>query len=175
MTTTSAHVEGLDKVLANLNKEIAKLKGNVQKGLTLAMLEIKGRSMEKTPVDVGNLRASHYLVSGMGGGEAPASGGFNTAEPGGARVASEHPGHVAEALAHARRKQSPFAEIGCTAFYAVYVHENVEMKWRGKPRKKPHKGLYWDPQGEATAKFLEIAIREGVNKILSTIKRFAKL
>ena len=47
--------------------------------------------------------------------------------------------------------------VGYTAAYALYVHERVEMKWKGKPRmpNPPHKGKYWDPQGRGQAKFLE--------------------
>jgi hypothetical protein len=169
----ATHVEGLDNILKNLNKELSKLKGNVQKGLTLAMTVIKGKSMSKTPVDVGNLRASHYLVTGDG--KVDTSANFNSSTSSGAKVAAEHQGHISESKSNAARKQTPFAEIGCTAFYAVYVHENVEMKWKGLPRHKPHKGFYWDPQGEATAKFLEKAISEGQGQILTTVKRFAKL
>jgi len=45
--------------------------------------------------------------------------------------------------------------VGYTAEYAIYVHENVEMKLKGQPRPPPHKGKYWDPQGRGQSKFLE--------------------
>lgn len=69
--------------------------------------------------------------------------------------------------------------VGFTAAYALYVHERVEMKWKGLPRGQgfsrdktgqvhvpknilaggestTHKqGFYWDPQGKGQAKFLE--------------------
>jgi len=45
--------------------------------------------------------------------------------------------------------------VGYTAAYAIYVHENVEMKLKGEPRNPPHKGRYWDPQGRGQSKFLE--------------------
>lgn len=44
--------------------------------------------------------------------------------------------------------------VGYTANYAIYVHENVEMKGRGMPRSSG-KGNYWDPAGRGQAKFLE--------------------
>lgn len=44
--------------------------------------------------------------------------------------------------------------VGYTANYALYVHENVEMKGRGLPRRSG-KGNYWDPPGKGQAKFLE--------------------
>lgn len=51
------------------------------------------------------------------------------------------------------------ATVAYTAPYAVYVHEAVEMKLKGKPRPK-NRGRYWDPQGQATAKFLENPAKE---------------
>jgi len=44
--------------------------------------------------------------------------------------------------------------VGYTAAYAIYVHENVEMKLKGQPR-PGGKGRYWDPQGRGQSKFLE--------------------
>jgi len=49
--------------------------------------------------------------------------------------------------------------VGFTATYALYVHENMEMKLKGLPRPKG-RGLYWDPQGIAGPKFLEGPARE---------------
>lgn len=55
-----------------------------------------------------------------------------------------------------------FVDVGFTAAYAVYIHENREiwppgMRLKGQPRQPnpPHKGNYWDPQGKAKPKFLE--------------------
>lgn len=42
--------------------------------------------------------------------------------------------------------------VGFRAPYALPVHEKVEMKWRGLPRKSGI-GVYWGPSGKA--KFLE--------------------
>jgi len=44
--------------------------------------------------------------------------------------------------------------VGYTAKYALFVHESRGMVLKGKPRSKPHKGYYWDPQGVAKAGFL---------------------
>lgn len=49
--------------------------------------------------------------------------------------------------------------VGYTAAYALWVHEAVEMKLRGLPRRGSGKGFYWDPQGQAQAKFLETPAR----------------
>jgi hypothetical protein len=71
--------------------------------------------------------------------------------------------------------------VGYTSSYALYVHENLEMKWRGLPRsgfvkaaldggktkkykvgsgKKGGKGFYWDPPGQGQSQFLIQPMRE---------------
>lgn len=67
--------------------------------------------------------------------------------------------------------------VGYTAFYAMYVHEMVEMKGKGKPRRAPSKGNYWDPAGRGQAKFLEAPARDAENrkKMLNIIKNICKL
>lgn len=49
--------------------------------------------------------------------------------------------------------------VGFTAAYALYVHENMEMRLKGQPRPN-NRGFYWDPQGTAGPKFLEGPARE---------------
>ena len=57
-------------------------------------------------------------------------------------------------------KNQPSVIVGYTANYALYVHENIEMKGRGLPRRAPSKGNYWDPAGRGQAKFLEGPARQ---------------
>ena len=172
MTATSVHVKGLDEMLRNLNKAISGIIGDVQKGLTLGALKIKGESMEKTPVDTGNLRASHYLVSGDGT-RSEHKQDFKPTDSKGkpsksaAQVASEHSGHVSEAASNAKAKAKPFVEIGCTAFYAEKVHEDLNAK-HIKTNKKG------DAVRIGQAKFLETAIKENADKLVGWVKRFAK-
>ena len=69
--------------------------------------------------------------------------------------------------------------VGFTAAYALYVHENMEMKLKGKSRRKPGKGYYWDPQGIAGPKFLERPARELSNsgelgRILTSVVKGGK-
>lgn len=74
--------------------------------------------------------------------------------------------------------------VGYTANYALYVHENIEMKWRGFPRNMTirkgedgiaytgfsatsrWRGLFWGPAGQA--KFLEYPARM-LTEVLSEI------
>ncbi len=174
-------VIGLDKVLVNLNKEIAKIEGDVQKGLTLGMQIIKRDSMDQTPVDTGNLRSSHYVVVAKGAQDTR-SGSFKTVDDSGKRVASEHPKHIAESIANAKAKRGPFAEVGCTAFYAEKVHEDLQAshvkelytggKKKGKKFVGPMQPVPMGPVGKA--KFLEDSIRKNADKVLALIKLYAK-
>lgn len=68
--------------------------------------------------------------------------------------------------------------VGFTANYALHVHENIEMRGAGKPRRSGH-GLYWDPQGIAGPKFLEAPARELSNsgelsRILTAVVKAGK-
>lgn len=51
---------GTDKVLANLNKEIRRIKGKTRVGMKASLDLIKGRSQALTPVDTTNLRAGQF-------------------------------------------------------------------------------------------------------------------
>jgi len=64
--------------------------------------------------------------------------------------------------------------VGYTAAYALFVHENIEMKWKGLPRKKPSKGRYWDPPGRGQSKFLEQPAREKRGEISKIVVQGAK-
>ena len=73
----------------------------------------------------------------------------------------------------ARKEAAPKVIVGYTAAYAIYVHENLEMKLKGKPRPKK-RGKYWDPQGRAQAKFLEQPANElqpELGRIIETAMR----
>ncbi len=51
----------------------------------------------------------------------------------------------------------PVVVVGYEAAYAVKIHEDIEMKMRGKPRPSGI-GEYWGPHGQA--KFLEQPARQ---------------
>ena len=52
-------LKGMATVMRNLTKEVAKVQGAERVALGQAALLVKRESMNKTPVDTGNLRASH--------------------------------------------------------------------------------------------------------------------
>lgn len=67
--------------------------------------------------------------------------------------------------------------VGYTAFYAMYVHEMVEMKLKGQPRRAPSKGNYWDPAGRGQAKFLEAPARDTSRRttMMNIVRNVCKL
>lgn len=50
--------------------------------------------------------------------------------------------------AKSRYQRFPNFRIGFEAPYAIFVHENMQQKWKGLPRRPPKKGVYWGPAGE---------------------------
>lgn len=62
-------------------------------------------------------------------------------------------------------------EVGYTAAYAVFVHENMEQTLKGEPRPSGL-GTYWNPGGP---KFLERALDENRAAILEQIRRRARI
>jgi len=64
--------------------------------------------------------------------------------------------------------------VGYTAAYAIYVHENVAMAGRGLPRPSG-RGNYWDPAGRGQAKFLEEPARIMTPHLRQTIMRAARI
>lgn len=61
-----------------------------------------------------------------------------------------------------------------TAGYAIFVHENVQMKLRGQPR-PGGAGRYWDPQGRGQSKFLETAARNEKDRCREIIREAARI
>lgn len=61
-------------------------------------------------------------------------------------------------------------EVGFTADYAVYVHENTAQKLKGQPRPSGL-GVYWGPSGGP--KFLERAMNESSRQVLNVVAAYA--
>lgn len=54
-------VKGYDQVIANLNKEVARIEGATMEGLMEAGLKVLKVAQERTPVDTGNLKNSGFV------------------------------------------------------------------------------------------------------------------
>lgn len=61
-------------------------------------------------------------------------------------------------------------EVGFTAAYALYVHENLEQTLKGQPRPSGL-GVYWGPNGGP--KFLERAVRDRTDDVVRAVASYA--
>ena len=138
---------GIDTALAQLNREIRRIKRVSKKALIRAGFLIKREAQSKTPVMTGNLKSSAFVTWG-GKGIPHGAPSFKGKDAG--KMASEHLSVVAGETARAKTYNA--VEVGYTAYYAIFVHENLTVH---------HKS------GEA--KFLENAIRENKDRIVELI------
>jgi len=160
----SLQLEGLEKVISNINKEISKIEGRCEAGLVSAGLFIRGESQKLTPVVTGNLRNSAYVVSKKGV-EAPpkdlSSGGSQAS------------------LAECAVSNTPMVIVGYAAWYAIFVHENpnagavnLAQKATKYRSEKGSKRIVFSTVGQW--KFLEAAIKQNQKRILAIIAAKAK-
>lgn len=163
-------IEGLEKVIANLNNEIKKIENGTRKGLLRAAIVVQ-RDTEKTPpltpVDTGNLRYSFIkIVQGMDLPPRPPFsdiGHDGKLRPGAAQKASEDwETTLAEVVAEVARASYPLLIMGYTSNYAAAVHENMDpdVTW-SRPQSGP--------------KFFEQAIARNVGPILRVIREEAQV
>lgn len=130
---------------ANLKRALGDMKQGAVKGIRLATAYVKLEAQKLTPVDEGNLKASAYTSVSIG-------------------------------------SYGVVGEIGFTAEYAAWVHE-MPMVNEGTARHDrwvdghyiQGKGDYWDPQGQATNKFLEKAFYNNKAIVLEIIQKAASL
>ena len=152
---------GVEKVMANLNKEIAKLKVKGMAGLIEAAIIIR-RDMDITPplipVDFGNLRSSWYITTTTGtiAGNSPGFTGDNTSSMG-----TQHASVVSEAVSKAKSFPYPVVVMGFSAIYAAAVEE-MKKKHRWK---RPSSG----------PKFFESSINRNKPLILTVIANSTKI
>lgn len=66
------------------------------------------------------------------------------------------------------QKTSLGAEVGHTAEYALFVHENMEQVLRGEARPSGL-GTYWNPGGP---KFLERAVNENAEEVRDIVEAY---
>jgi hypothetical protein len=150
----TAKIKGINKVLSNLNKEIAGIKGRTKLGLRLAALTIKGKASEYTPWDTGNLVNSSFVM--VTGDDVDPGGNFSGEDS--ARMSKDHRSGKGRSKTRTNRGNTLKAEVGYTAYYAVFVHE-IDKAYR-----KP--GSSWQ--------FLAKAIIEEQGKVVQIIREEAE-
>jgi hypothetical protein len=165
----SSQVQGLDEVIRNLNIEIAKIKGATKQGLIKSFALIRYNTEHTpplTPVDLGNLRASWFVVTATSvpvGRGTEQFKGLKAAE-----MLSDHASTIQECQEIA--KSDAIKKIivigGYSANYAVYVHEMLGTE--------SGKEIMWSRPGSG-AKWLEWAFTRCSGDILVIIAENARV
>lgn len=150
----AAAVKGTQDVLRRLNSELAGIAGRSMGGLLAGGLKVQALSQRRVPIEYGNLRASAYTRKAA-----------NIGTAGGAVARGIIGGLATEPLA---------VEVGYSASYALFVHENMQQKLKGQ-RRPSGLGVYWGPAGQP--KYLESAVVElaGSGELVRTVADHARM
>ena len=153
MSTSDIRVIGMDEVLARLNNGVRRIEIRTKKGMIAAGLFLQRASQKMTPVDLANLRSSAFTIWGPGKGRSSPSFSGDDA----AQLTANHENVMGQDSMDLNTKRSqPEVEVGYSAFYAIFVHEDMEAN---------------HTTGEN--KFLEKAIIHSVDKMLDIIEQEA--
>lgn len=88
------------------------------------------------------------------------------------RVPREYGNLVGSAYTRKAQVDAIAVEVGFTAEYAVWVHENREAKLKGEPRPSGL-GVYWGPSGEPG--FLANAVRAKAKAVVDMVRAYARV
>ncbi len=126
MAKKRSGMRGVDKVLKNLAREADKIVQGTGRSAVKGALFIRGESQKKTPIRLGNLRNSAFVVSSGADPAGGAGGGFKGDDA--AKMDARHRGDKlfvkAEVVRVNRGGLIPSAGVGYSAAYALSVHEN---------------------------------------------------
>lgn len=149
------NIKGLENISKNINKVISDTNEKSMGGMIRAAIFIRReteKTIPKTPVDSGNLRASWFVTT------------RKTTQQG----SNADGAVVATGKSLLQIKKIPAAMIGFTANYAAAVHEmGVSGATAGKVIK-------WNRRGSG-AKYLETPLLENQDKIIQIIGNEIKL
>ena len=162
-------IQGMETVIANLNREIQKIKRHSLQGLIRASIIIR-RDMDKTqpliPIDTGNLRASWFVVTAKSVENTSAS--FRGKEK--STLSQKHNESITNAKGQVIKNPNPFLVMGFSANYAMFVEENVGANFAGTPGK-----LTGARRAGAGAKFFKSSMERNKAKVLEVIKNNVKI
>lgn len=160
----AAQIRGFDTVMANLNRELQGIENRSMKGLIMSAALVRNETEKTpplTPVDLGNLRASWFVVTASSvpvGKGTQQFKGFQAA-----KLSSEHSSTVMEAQGMVTAMgtgKKKFLMMGYSANYALWVHEMI-----GANFKRPSAGPKW----------FESAVKNNSQRIVKIIKDNAQI
>ena len=150
-------LSGLSEVLRRLNKEIDDIELHTREGLTEAALVVKADSVRKTPIDLGNLRNSAFILvtDGQVDNASPSFAGKDAG-----KASDDHSKVISKVKGIVGKGKHRFnAIVSYSANYAFWVHEMPA-----------HFNF-----NSGTNKFLEKALLKNKNRILKILIKHAKL
>lgn len=156
-------ITGKGDITESLRNQLKNIEDKGLRGLVNAALYIR-RDMDTTsptiPVDLGNLRASSYVISSTGAIHA----GYGTALFKGPRAGilnKDHKRTIGARRTALKRYKTARVELGFTAFYAVWVHENNFNGRQAKSWTRPGSGPH----------FLAAAVQRNASLIADMVKK----
>lgn len=156
-----AGLTGVENVMRNLNREIKKLRGRSMAGLIKGAIIIV-RDMDKTPplipVDLGNLRASRFIVSALGN-KGVSTSGFKGKDKG--EMKAQHSSVTSKLQTKVSGSPEPLVAFGLSANYAAAVEENKDPK-------------VWNREGSGRA-FMQSSIKRNQGKVLLEIAKTSEI
>lgn len=181
-----ARLKGIDEVLANLSKQTKRIQGGSEKGTLKGALLVKKESMKLTPIRLGNLRNSAYILSALL--NKPQAGDITEGAFKGEDAGKMEATHKvvktttkAKAIALSRGGRDPVSAVGYSAVYALTVHENPNAGSAGgsaeanKARTGKKVALFKIHSKRGQWKFLEQPLNENQQHIFEIIKREAEI
>jgi len=165
----AAQIHGFKEVEANLNRQLEGIKSRSMKGLIMGAALVRNETEKTpplTPVDLGNLRASWFVVTAKGVQVGKGTHGFRG--PKAAKISSDHSATIGEAQGMAAVQSVGKKKVlimGYSANYALYVHEGHGEIGLGMHYKRPESGPKW----------FESAVKNNSQKIVQIVKDNAKI
>ena len=160
--------KGLGNIKKNIDRVMVKVEGESLAGLIEAYRIVKKDAENLAPVDTKNLKSSSFLLWG-GGKTAGVSGGDTSAkfrdlgrnrkpQKGVIRKRElDHKRAIQSIKSERARTKNPFAVVGFSARYAIFVHERLGNR-----------------HIKGQAKFLEHAVNMNKSKIKTIMKKHVK-
>jgi len=161
---------------------VDKIDGATEAGVIKAAMFIRRRSQKLTPVRLGNLRASAYVIgSGLNDPPEASGGGFKGDDAGNMEVGHKEEKLRVKGQTQMLARRGPVAAVGYSAVYALSVHENPKSGAAGGSAaadlaRQPGSGVPLSTihSKRGQFKFLEQPLKENEGRILDIIKREAR-
>ena len=172
----ATQIHGFKEVEANLNRQLEGIRNRSMKGLIMGAALVRNETEKTpplTPVDLGNLRASWFVVTSKGIQVGKGLGQFKG--PKAATIASDHSSTIAEAQGFVvanSTKEKQFLMMGYSANYALFVHENLEMHDPSNPYWVRRKKQWKVGSGP---KWFESAVKNNTSRIVQIVKDNAQI